>query len=195
MLHITVTFPDLKELYFKTQSRVGRHSRQRVVKGKIKVCVATGGHQVQTIEVYVERTPDAAHLVGDRCGRVYLKPQPGPYFSSKVKKNSVTCVLRLREQTPGSVHYGPRVIICSNYSGTPLYHGTEKMLTAKIFVIAGLACVAWRFLSNLRALGKRESRDKKRQSREEPGRETTIFAASPLCVSFKLAKTVKLRRL
>ena len=104
VLHITVTFPDLKELYFKTQSRVGRHSRQRVVKGKIKVCVATGGHQVQTIEVYVERTPDAAHLVGDRCGRVYLKPQPGPYFSSKVKKSSVTCVLRLREQTPGSVH-------------------------------------------------------------------------------------------
>lgn len=83
VLHITVTFPDLKELYFKTQSRVGRHSRQRVVKGKVKVCVATGGHQVQTIEVYVERTPDAAHLVGDRCGRVYLKPQPGQYFSSK----------------------------------------------------------------------------------------------------------------
>lgn len=93
-LRITVTFPDLKELYFKTQSRVGRHSRQRVVKGKIKVCVTTGGHQVQTIEVYVERTPDAAHLVGDRCGRVYLKPQPGPYFSSKVKKNSVTCESR-----------------------------------------------------------------------------------------------------
>lgn len=85
-LHITVSFPDLKELYLKTQSRVGRHSRQRVVKGKIKVCVSTGGHQVQTIEVYVERTPHAAHLVGDRCGRVYLKPQPGPYFSSKVKK-------------------------------------------------------------------------------------------------------------
>ena len=36
-----------------------------------------------------------------------------------------------------------------------------------------LACVAWRFLNNLRALGKRESRDKERQSREEPGRETT----------------------
>ena len=31
-----------------------------------------------------------------------------------------------------------------------------------------LACVAWRFLSNLRAIGKRESRDKERQSREEP---------------------------
>ena len=36
-----------------------------------------------------------------------------------------------------------------------------------------LACVAWRFLSNLRGIGKRESRDKERQSREEPGRETT----------------------
>ena len=30
-----------------------------------------------------------------------------------------------------------------------------------------LACVACRFLSNLRAIGKRESRDKERQSREE----------------------------
>ena len=114
VLHITVTFPDLKELYFKTQSRVGRHSRQRVVKGKIKVCVATGGHQVQTIEVYVERTPDAAHLVGDRCGRVYLKAQPGAYFSSKVKKNSVTWESWLREQTPGSVYMVPRVMICSS---------------------------------------------------------------------------------
>ena len=90
VLHVTVTFPDLKELYLKKQTRVSRHSRQRVEKGKVKVCVATGGHQVQTIEVYVERTPDAAHLVGDRCGRVSLKPHPGPYFSSKVKKNSVT---------------------------------------------------------------------------------------------------------
>ena len=34
-------------------------------------------------------------------------------------------------------------------------------------------CVAWQFLSNLRAIGKREIRDKERQSREEPGRETT----------------------
>ena len=41
-----------------------------------------------------------------------------------------------------------------------------------------LACVAWLFLSNLRALGKRESGDEERQSREEPGRET----ASPLYV-------------
>ena len=31
------------------------------------------------------------------------------------------------------------------------------------------ACVAWRSLSNLKVLGKRESRDKERQSREEPG--------------------------
>ena len=40
-------------------------------------------------------------------------------------------------------------------------------------VMIVIACVAWRFLSNLRALGKRESRDEERQSREEPGRETT----------------------
>ena len=37
----------------------------------------------------------------------------------------------------------------------------------------GVACVAWRVLSNLRALGKLGSRDKERQSREEPGKETT----------------------
>ena len=36
-----------------------------------------------------------------------------------------------------------------------------------------LACVAWRFLSNMRAIGKRESCYQERQSREEPGRETT----------------------
>ncbi|KAJ7365899.1 hypothetical protein OS493_002629 [Desmophyllum pertusum] len=82
-ISISVDFPDLKPLYHKTQSRVNRQSRQRVVKGKIKVRVTTRGHQLQTIEVYVERTPDAAHLVGDKCGRVYLKPQTGPYFPSK----------------------------------------------------------------------------------------------------------------
>lgn len=85
-INIRVDFPDLKHLYHKTQSRVNRQSRQRVVKGKIKVRVTTRGHQVQAIEVYVERTPDAAHLVGDKCGRVYLKPQPGPYFPNKVKE-------------------------------------------------------------------------------------------------------------
>ena len=48
-----------------------------------------------------------------------------------------------------------------------------------------LACVAWRFLCYLRALEKRESRDKKRQSREKPGGEE----ASPLCViAFKFLK-------
>ena len=38
-------------------------------------------------------------------------------------------------------------------------------------VLPKLACVAWRFLSNSRALGKRESRDKERQRREEPERD------------------------
>ena len=36
-----------------------------------------------------------------------------------------------------------------------------------------IAYVAWRFLRNLRAIRKSESRDKEGQSREEPGRETT----------------------
>lgn len=82
-VEIRVDFPDLKLVYHKTQSRANRQSRQRVVKGKIKVRVLTQGHQVQTIEVYVERTPNAALLVGDKCGRVYLKSQPGPYFPNK----------------------------------------------------------------------------------------------------------------
>ena len=49
-----------------------------------------------------------------------------------------------------------------------------------------VACVAWWFLSNLRTLGKRENHDKKRQSREEPGRPAS---EKPLCVfAFKLLK-------
>ena len=52
-----------------------------------------------------------------------------------------------------------------------------------------LACVTWRILSNLRAIEKQDGRYKERQSREEPGRETTVFVASPLCVfAFKLLK-------
>ena len=54
-----------------------------------------------------------------------------------------------------------------------------------------IACVAWRFLSDLRAIGKWESRDKERRSREEPGRETTETTEKPppLCVfAFKLPK-------
>ena len=42
--------------------------------------------------------------------------------------------------------------------------------------VKGVACLAWRFLSNLRAIGKRESRDKERQSSEEPRREFPLKA-------------------
>ena len=38
------------------------------------------------------------------------------------------------------------------------------------------ACVAWRFLSSLRAQRKQGSRDKESQSREEPGREKNRFS-------------------
>lgn len=81
---ISVTFPDLKSVYQKTQSRANRQSRQRVENGKIKIRVYTAGPQVQSIEVYVERTPDAAVLVGDKCGRVSLKSQPGKYLPHQV---------------------------------------------------------------------------------------------------------------
>ena len=51
-------------------------------------------------------------------------------------------------------------------------HLDQTSLVNKGF-ITYVACVAWRFSSNLRAIGKRESRDEECQSREEPGRETT----------------------
>ena len=46
-----------------------------------------------------------------------------------------------------------------------------------------VACVAWRFLSNLRAIGKLESRDKGRQSREEPGNCLSIYTATATIVT------------
>ena len=53
-----------------------------------------------------------------------------------------------------------------------------------------IACIAWRFLSNLRALGKRGSHNVKRQSHKEPGRETTEKHRSflPLCALAKLSR-------
>lgn len=78
--NIRVNFPDIKPVYLKIQSRANRLSRQRVESGKIKIRVVSLGPQVLTIEAYVERTPDAAMLFGDRCGRVRLKPQPGKYY-------------------------------------------------------------------------------------------------------------------
>ena len=47
-----------------------------------------------------------------------------------------------------------------------------------------VACVAWRFLSNLRAIEKRESRNKERQSGEEPGRERTEKLPAQMAVMF-----------
>jgi len=80
---IRVGFPDLKPVYYKTQSRANRLSRQKVTNGKIKIRVITLGPQVQTIEAYVERTPNAAVLFGDKCGRVRLKSQPGKFHSNQ----------------------------------------------------------------------------------------------------------------
>ena len=56
-----------------------------------------------------------------------------------------------------------------------------------------LACVAWRFLSNLRAIGKRESRDKERQSCEEPGRETTKKLPAQIAGIFLLVQYAGVR--
>ena len=83
--NIIVSF-DLKPVYLKVQTRANGLSRQRVENGKVKIRVITLGPQLVTIEAYVERTPDAAMLVGDKCGRVRLKPQPGKYYPHQVTR-------------------------------------------------------------------------------------------------------------
>ena len=86
---IRVDFPDLKHVYFKAQSRVNRTSKQRILEGRIKVRVTSRAPQIQSIDVYVDRTPDASVLVGSGgCGRVYLKPKPGSHYLNKVKRRS-----------------------------------------------------------------------------------------------------------
>ena len=62
----------------------------------------------------------------------------------------------------------------------------QNLETKTTSYVPWVACVAWWFLSNFGALGKRENHDKKRQSREEPGIQTF---EKPLCVfAFKLLK-------
>ena len=64
---------------------------------------------------------------------------------------------------------------CEDYFARSLPASTPAAISISAIwrISCFIACVAWRFLSNLRLLGKRESRDKKRQSRREPGKETT----------------------
>ena len=83
-----------------------------------------------------------------------------------------------------------RFCICSCFSLRDLSALDEfSVLRYGYFaVIMFKPCVAWWFISNLSALGKRGSRDNERQSREEPGKETTE-KPSPLCeLVFKLLK-------
>ena len=58
--------------------------------------------------------------------------------------------------------------VSAAFKTEPLVHFAPTPSTG----VESLACVAWRFLSNLSALGKRGSRDIERKSHEEPGRET-----------------------
>ena len=63
--------------------------------------------------------------------------------------------------------------LADSYKGA-MVEGVERAAKRRMGPVGfHVACVAWRFLSSFRAIGKRESRDKERQSREEPGRETT----------------------
>ena len=65
-------------------------------------------------------------------------------------------------------------------------------MTKKI-TTPGRVCVAWRFLSNLRTLGKQGRRDKERQSRKKPGRETTEKLPARIAGIFCLSSTLAYR--
>ncbi|XP_032233948.1 uncharacterized protein LOC116616144 isoform X2 [Nematostella vectensis] len=71
-----VQFLNLKQVYLKAQSRVGRESKQRLIDSRVRM-IATFHAQIQQIHVYVERAPESAMLCGDHTGRVPLTVKMG----------------------------------------------------------------------------------------------------------------------
>ncbi|XP_031557624.1 uncharacterized protein LOC116294212 isoform X1 [Actinia tenebrosa] len=69
-----VYFLNLRSVYEKVQCRKNKHSKQRVTGAVIDMMV-TYCAQIQHVEVYVERLPEAAKLCGDHNGQVPLKPR------------------------------------------------------------------------------------------------------------------------
>jgi len=67
-----VYFLNLRNVYEKVQCRKNKHSKQRVTGAVIDMMV-TYCAQIQHIEVYAERLPEAAKLCGDHNGQVPLK--------------------------------------------------------------------------------------------------------------------------
>ena len=78
-------FIDLNQVYHKAQSRVGRESRQRLVDARIRMLI-TFQAQIQGIQVFVERIPEAALLCNDFNGRVKLETKMGKLESNKVSR-------------------------------------------------------------------------------------------------------------
>ncbi|EDO45539.1 predicted protein [Nematostella vectensis] len=69
-----VHFLNLRSVYEKVQCRKNKHSKQRITQAIVDMMV-TYSAQIQRLEVYVERIPEAAKLCGDHNGQVPLKPR------------------------------------------------------------------------------------------------------------------------
>ncbi|XP_031553206.1 uncharacterized protein LOC116290330 isoform X2 [Actinia tenebrosa] len=77
-----VQFLNLHQVYQKVQSRVGRESKQRLVDARVRM-VVTFDAQIEGIQIFVERVPEAAALLGDNTGRVELEPRMGDLVLNK----------------------------------------------------------------------------------------------------------------
>lgn len=80
-----VYFLNLRNVYEKVQCRKNKHSKQRVTGAVIDMMV-TYCAQIQHIEVYAERLPEAAKLCGDHNGQVPLKPRMDNLMLTDVSK-------------------------------------------------------------------------------------------------------------
>ena len=78
-----VDFMDLKDIYNKFQSRAGGGSRQRITSGLINIRTTSEG-QLCDMNVFVQRTPEAATLCEDVNGRIPLDVHHEGYFQNQV---------------------------------------------------------------------------------------------------------------
>ena len=79
---VVVEFMDLKGIYKKFQSRAGGGSRQRITSGLINIRTTSEG-QLCDMNVFVQRTPEAAALCGDVNGRIPLDVNHEGYFQNQ----------------------------------------------------------------------------------------------------------------
>ena len=88
---IQVAILDLKDVYDKFQ-RKGSSSEQRIANGRVTGVAWTTIHQVEKIEAFVQRTPEAANKVGER---LYVGKSKVNFSASIPVLNSMS----LREQS------------------------------------------------------------------------------------------------